>query len=332
MLRIQQVKHLCANLGFTSARVDYVIDNTQHYVDALTLCDTRKPGKQRDIICSKGLLREMQIALLDRVLLPKLKPVPWSNGGIKTRSVKDNATPHSKSRFLFKADIANFYPSIHRKRVYDLFLQLECSPDVARICTRLCTYEHRLAVGLVTSPILADRLLRPVDRRIASMCQRANLTYSRFVDDLTISGKFDLTSSGIPCSISSILENHGFETNKDKFVHHRIDEECDVTGIRVRRGGIDITRRYAKDLQESLSDALAISRGQPPSGPFFTHNQLLGKVRFASWVNPGRKGRLHACLNRINWQDHERNACRLGLAKRKTTVIKRRRPRTCASV
>ena len=71
-----------------------------------------------------------------------------------------NAERHLRSQFAFSCDIMEFYPSIHSSRVYRLFAKIQgCSPDVARLLTRLCTYRYHLALGLITSPLLADQFL-----------------------------------------------------------------------------------------------------------------------------------------------------------------------------
>ena len=49
-----------------------------------------------------------------------------------------------------------------------------------------------LALGLITSPILADQMMDCVDDRIGGACRKAGLVYTRYVDDLTISGPYDL--------------------------------------------------------------------------------------------------------------------------------------------
>ena len=36
------------------------------------------------------------------------------------------------------------------------------------------------------------------------------MKYTRFVDDITISGKFDLEASGIPAVVEDIIKRHGF--------------------------------------------------------------------------------------------------------------------------
>src|SRR5262249_55497729 len=155
----------------------------------------------------------------------------YSHGGVRGRNILTNVRPHLKQAFLFTTDICDFYPSVHRQRVFDLFLNLGCSTQVAHLCTRLCTYQHRLAQGLLTSPFLADHLMRPVDERIGAFCRQADLVYTRFVDDLAISGPFDLERSGFPSLVERILSENGFAVNEGKRLFGAVARGATVTNL-----------------------------------------------------------------------------------------------------
>src|SRR5690606_23911950 len=151
-----------------------------------------------------GKLRTVQYRIYRRLFLPALKPSDQSHGGVPKRHIKTNAEPHLNSGLAFTTDISSFYPGIHHTRVYRLFSStLGCCPDVAPVLTGLCTHRHHLAPGLPTSPILAAQLMRPVDGRISALCARLGLIYTRFVDDISISGNFDLGDSR--AGISSLI-------------------------------------------------------------------------------------------------------------------------------
>lgn len=131
-------------------------------------------------------------------------PSRYSHGGVPRRSILTNVRPHLGQSFVFTTDVSDFFPNIHQQRVFDLFCRLGCSPQVASLCTGLCTYRHCLAQGLITSPILADHLMCAVDRRIEGIRYKHDLIYTRFMDDLAISGPFDLKRSGIPSLVQRI--------------------------------------------------------------------------------------------------------------------------------
>jgi hypothetical protein len=215
--------------------------------------------------------------------------------------VLTNVRPHLGSAFVFTADITSFYPSIRRERVAGLFRDLGCSGDVADLCTRLCTFRHRLEQGLITSPALADQLMRPVDGRIAGVCRELGLVYTRFVDDLAVSGPFDLEASGVPALVYRILSEHGFRRNPDKDSFGAVAQGAAVTRLRFSDGHPDVARAYADELDRQLADAARLAEGDNFDGPYFTEAQIRGRVQFVGWVNPGRLRRLRSLLSRIDW-------------------------------
>lgn len=312
MLHISYDKRLATLLGVDRSQLRDVLEHADEFYELLTLYDPAKPEKPRDIVNIKGALRSLQRKFYRRVLLPRLKVSPFSHGGIPGKGVRSNAKVHQDSVFLFKADISNFYPSIKQSRIYRLFHeQMECSPPVASLCTRLCTFNHCLALGLITSPILADQLLRRVDHRISSLCTKAGLSYSRFVDDITISGPFDLKKSGIPKVVREVLVTNGFTINPTKNEFGRQLDGLTITGVRVnRRGNLDVKADYAREVGRQLSDAEFLARGKRfnPNRPYYTRAQIRGRIQFVLWINHGRGTRLLNRYRRIHWSRVEEEA------------------------
>ena len=314
MLFIRQVKHLVNALNTTIEELSTVVGSRDAYYEELLLIDPAKPEKQRVVVDVRGMMCAFQTRLYRRILLPKLRPSVYSHGGVRGRDIKSNAQPHIRSQFVFKTDISNYFPSIHYKRVYRLFTEsFKCSPDVARLCTGLCTYRHHLALGLITSPILADQVLSRVDRRIGGACEKARLKYTRFVDDITISGPYDLKRSGFVRLVESILEDDGFKVSKKKQEFGRLSEGTPITGVRAVRGHLDARREYIDELERQLDDAASLARGGDFVGPYYTPAQILGRVRFVCWVNPGRRRQLIRRYRSIRWSDVSANARGRGL-------------------
>lgn len=316
MLQIHQVKHLAKALEIGEAKLAEVADSPERYCEELVLLDPAKPDKPRDVLSVTGILRQLQRRLYQRILLPKLIPSEFSHGGVKGRHIKSNVAPHLSSTFVFTTDVASFYPTVSHNRVYRLFADtFECAPDVARICTRLCTYQHHLALGLITSPILADQVMKVVDARIGAACEKTGLAYTRFVDDITISGVFDLSpkASGLPKLVERILADHGFAANPSKNQFGRLSEGIPITKVTVRRGHIDVRRDYIAELERQIRDAASLSNDGEFDGPYYTEAQIRGRVQFVAWINPGRRRDLLRRFNSVNWESAKAEAKIRGL-------------------
>jgi len=301
MLGIQKLEHLAANIGLTKGDLLLAAEYGSQDIRELTLWHPDPRKKSRDVIAVGGTLRRIQSRLYDRVFRTRLKPSPFSHGGVPQRHPLSNAREHFSSEFALSIDVADFYPSLSNARVNRLFLhRLGCSPEVARVLTRICTYEFHLALGLVTSPILSDQIMHPIDSRIAKVCKKEKLRFSRFVDDITISGTYDLEQAGIPSLLRQILSDHGLRIN-DKTQFGRMSNGFEITGIRLNRGHADVGRKYMKELERLLDDHHSLAADGPFQGPLMTSSQLEGKVHAACWVNPGRRIPLLRKLRSIHW-------------------------------
>lgn len=270
-------------------------------VKELTIIPKDSSKKSRDVISIRGDWRLIQSRIYQRLLLRKCRPFRSSYGGVRGKSAIGNAKAHLGNSFALVTDISSFYPSISTSRVNKFFLDKHCSYEVARVLTRLCTYEHHLALGLTTSPIIANELFKPIDQQIANACRRMNLTYTRFVDDITISGKFDLRHCGIRSEVRKIIQRHYFDVSEDKTKTGRLDGEIIITGIQLKKNHLDAPAKYVQELHRAIDDHASLASNGPFNGPLLTEAEILGKSYFAIGLNPGRKRILLGAIKRIDW-------------------------------
>ncbi|WP_165070772.1 reverse transcriptase family protein [Paludisphaera rhizosphaerae] len=324
MLNVRSERCLADILGVTVHALKVDLGRLNRDVREFQLIDPARPDKVREVIQIVGAWRRHLDRLMERLLLPRITPSIHNHGGVKGRSIFTNASAHAENVYVYTADVRDFFPSIHHRRVYRLFFgRFGCSPDVASICTRLCTHNYHLAVGLPSSPLLADQAMREVDERIHGACQSAGLTYTRFVDDLTISGGFDFAGSGFLKLLPRILEKHGFRLNPRKIEIGRLDDGPQVTKLWVNRGRPDVAREFIQRLMEQMEDAERLANGGDFVGPYFTPDQIYGRVCFVRSIRWGRGRDLMRRYRSVQWSKVEAEAGRLGLvAERKRLIPK----------
>lgn len=311
MLRLLTVERLADWLWTTPSKLEELCAQLGQFVGKKQLpCG-------RPITYARGELRIIQRRLLHRVLTQRVSRSDFSYGGIKGKAIRDNALAHAGNRFGFTVDISRFYPSIRHWQIYNLLVRdFEWSPDVSRICTRLTTFDGEVPMGFCTSPLLADRLLRPVDFRVAGLCKSLGLTFTRWVDDFAITGsKFPFEEDrGVPRQVVRILREHGFQvkTNKTKCGEMR-DDKFLITKLRInRRGNVDVPKSYLSMLSKYFAAAEMLAKGKKPPAKleFLPRDRLRGKVEFVCQINPNRSALRHR-VQRIDWDAATKNAERL---------------------
>ncbi len=99
-----------------------------------------------------------------------------------------NAKIHSGKKWLISLDIKNYFPSVKSKYVYSMWKNFfGFSDEVSRVLTKLTTYNGFLPQGSKTSSGIANLLLWDKEPSFVDVINKQDFTYTRFVDDITIS-------------------------------------------------------------------------------------------------------------------------------------------------
>jgi RNA-directed DNA polymerase len=158
-------------------------------------------------------LKKIQRAINPKLLRPLELPM-FVCGGVKGRSVADNVELHLGARVLVTMDIRRFFPSVSSRQIFEVWRdELNCSPRIAALLTKLTTFERHLPQGAPTSTLLANLVLYRVGEQIWNKCHYENVAYSCWVDDLAFSG--DNARAVIQTAVDS-LRAAGFAVSHNK--------------------------------------------------------------------------------------------------------------------
>jgi RNA-directed DNA polymerase len=298
-LRIRSVRHLAWSLETSPDALELLAEEAPGYYRSF---EREVKGKKRLLVESTGHLKRIQRRILDNILM-RLSPFPTSFGAAKGKTIKDNAKVHAASRYIAKLDIRSFYPSIHSIKVYRFFISQECSPDVARLLTALTTRDYALPLGTSTSPALADHIVRQIDLRIHGMAAKVSLNYTRYVDDITLSGPFPLER--FSRMAVKILNQAGFRVKKSKLAFYGptdASSERVITGVAIRSGRITAPIDYVKSLEEELREAIRESHREVVEGDFCPKEHYRGKINYIKWLDPERGLRLLKMYHKVDWR------------------------------
>lgn len=246
--------------------------------------EPKRSGGVRAIDAPQGRLRR----ILDRLQqqLRRIAVPDCLHGGVPKRSNATNAENHTGKAQVVTMDIADFYPSVTSKRVYEIFhVRLGCSPDIARYLTRLTTVNGHLPQGTPTSPLLAVLASEHMAKRLKTLADQFGLTFSLYVDDITCSGRYEFPISFITY-VEKIAQQEGFTIKQSKTrIMKRADEQI-VTGLVVNK-----TLDIPVEKFEEVNAAVNTLPSPAVVGDESFHRllrSLQGKLRYWRRFSPGK--------------------------------------------
>ena len=229
----------------------------------------RRNGRTRQIDAPTPTLKYIQ-RLIHESLTRVYGPHPAVHGFRSNRSIVTNARNHIGSRYVLNIDLADFFPSITRKRIYG---RLVAEPytfhsKVANLIAALSTNIYsRLPQGSPSSPILANIVAAELDADLAELCGSLGSWYTRYADDITIStsrGELSPQLARYPNArgtgqvvlgdrLVDVIEGHGFQINdrKSRLQSYWTRQLC--TGLVINSDHISPPRSYIRRLR-SLVD------------------------------------------------------------------------------
>lgn len=176
----------------------------------------KKAGGKRRIDSPRVFLKVVQSFLADYVLdrLPIHSSVHSFAIG---RSIVSNSANHVGKAFVGSIDIENFFGSITTESVEELLLRYGFHPAEAEAISKLSTKGGKLPQGAPTSPIISNAYLYEFDVVASKYCASRNLAYSRYADDLTVSGNDrSAINKALLYLQSRLREMYGLELNENK--------------------------------------------------------------------------------------------------------------------
>lgn len=192
---------------------------------------SKRNGGKRIIYEPNYTLKKVQRNILDNVL-SGFKVSKYAMAYVKGKSVKDNANMHVNKKLILKLDIKDFFNNISFMDVYNKVFLEEYFPKQARtVLTYLCTYNEFLPQGAPTSSYISNLIMQDFDEKIGLFCEKNNISYTRYSDDMTFSGDFN--DKMVIFKVKDELKKMGMQLNYDKIhvIYSNMSQQ--VTGITV---------------------------------------------------------------------------------------------------
>lgn len=319
--------------GFTycSARRQQVPLHAQHYGFSW---HNKRTGGVRLIEAPRRRLKALQQQVLHG-LLDHVPVHEGCHGFVTGRSVLTHAAQHAGQAVVLKFDLRDFFSSIGVSRVAAIFHTLGYPQGVAAQLSALCTVSTPDAVlqrlrddgaldwwrakqlasphlpqGAPTSPALANLSAFNLDLRLDGLAQVLGARYSRYADDLVLSGPASLgrVAQRVVAWVAHIAREEGYALNHRKTRQATQAAQQRICGV-VVNAHPNLPRPEFDRLRAVLHGCVVegpASQNREGHADFRAH--LLGRLQWATQVNPAKARRLHALWARIAWSSPQPGA------------------------
>ncbi|MDB4786959.1 reverse transcriptase family protein [Planctomycetaceae bacterium] len=241
----------------------------------------------------------------------------------RNRSILTNAKPHCGQRVVIKYDLQNFYPSVRRNRIIAIFRGLGYNREVSIWLGRLTTtaipssipfpqegpkglrdyLSAHLPQGAPTSPALANLSAFSLDLRLHGLTKSFAANYTRYADDITISGPDNLMKSLktlIPLVQQVIREERFVVQNKKRKVI-RNNQRQQICGVVVNKH-TNYPRKEFDRLKAILFNCVRFGPdSQNHEGVPNFREHLSGRIGFVKQLNHARGQKLESLWKQISW-------------------------------
>ena len=178
----------------------------------------------------KLLLKDLKEILLEICDCPKYNKC-WLGGNNYI-----NAQSHVGQHAYVTTDISSFFTNSKACYVRRFFKnKLNISGEALDILVQMCTLRGHIPTGAPTSSILAFLAHKDLFDEIAEYMNKRDITFTLYVDDITLSAKHGITREEIRF-IKSVLKRHKLEIKPEKTKFYSYKKAM-ITGFYLTQGG-----------------------------------------------------------------------------------------------
>ncbi|WP_416397398.1 reverse transcriptase domain-containing protein [Allohahella sp. A8] len=234
------------------------------------------------------------LRFIDRVIFRHLaKDDDVVHSFIKGKSTLSAVQAHADSKYFFLTDISQFYQNIGSNDVSRiLFRDMGLIPisDIEkyiRFLVKYTTIGGSIPVGFPTSPSLSNSFLLEFDRSLKCYCTDQSLIYTRYADDIIISGHRHEQLADLKDTTQKYLEEFAskkMRINDRKTFITKSGNKVKILGlVLLPNGRITLDRKYKKKLELLLH--------------FFTSD----KNKFHDFLDQELEGKEHSLFGLLHY-------------------------------
>ncbi len=276
-------KHLSLLLGLKVGILSNMVKRPASFYRSFKI--PKRSGGLRDIVTPYASLLEVQQWILQNIL-SKFEIHKSAYAYVKGRNVAQNAYQHIGADEMLKIDLKDFFPSIKIPRVRELFKRLGYSKEIAYYLSSLCCLNGSIPQGAATSPTISNIILYNLDKRLSKLSEMYNLTYTRYADDIAISG-YEIPND-FDVFIEEILEEEGFQVNADKSRYYYGKQRKLITGVVVKNDSIGLPKSFRREIKQQVHYLLkyGIMDQVKRYNDIYYIDRILGRLYYWKQIEP----------------------------------------------
>lgn len=224
----------------------------------------KKSGGYRIISDPAKELKIVQRRIVRRIL-SECKFPDYLFGSIKDdenpRDFVRNAQYHVNAKEVMAFDIDSFFPSVHPRFIKRIFkFLLKFPDDVADLLVSLVTLNGGLPQGAPTSSYLANLIFYDCEHKVVKTLQSKGFSYSRLVDDITISSSKNILPTEktfIYDQIKKMLGEKRLIISKKKYSVTNtslVGKKTVVTGLVIENNIVKIPKEKITEIGKQVYD------------------------------------------------------------------------------
>lgn len=230
--------------GYSPQFIGAMCQNAERYYRTFYIY---KGKKRRRIDSPKVALKVIQ-KWFGFHLAKQMELADYVVGFVPGKSTADGALIHCGAEWVFSTDVEDFFPSISETKVKDCLMGIGYTTQGAEVISKLTCLNGFLAQGSPSSPVISNLCFKDCDKRIQAFCLENGLRYSRYADDLVVSGKGEIPEM-LESVICGVLEKEGWKHSRKKTFIARAPFRLKVYGLLVNGKVPRLTKGYRRRLR-----------------------------------------------------------------------------------
>ncbi|MDK1895509.1 reverse transcriptase family protein [Klebsiella sp. K4-172] len=248
---IAKIESFLKLIGVSENKLNFILNNKNKFFKKVPVIRNNKKRMTYKVIGELSTIHEsIKKHVFSNVVLPN-----YITGGRKGISYIDDCRMHCDKSIIIQEDIKDFFPSITEELIKKAFqYYMNFSPEVSMLLAKISTLEGSLVQGTTLSTDIANLIFLEEEVALSHEIQNMGGVYTRYVDDITIGFKNEITNADITKvkkMVGTIIIKSGLRLNKRKSKIMRDGQTKIVHGVKVIKE-IRPTQKRKRDIRMYL--------------------------------------------------------------------------------